>query len=86
MRIREAVSLAALRSVAAEVPHGWWQGHTILIGDAARATTPQLASGAGMALEDGIVLELGRLEASGAPAAEQTAVDERSLNLLAQPI
>jgi len=36
--------------------HDWYAGHTILIGDAAHATTPQLASGAGMAAEDGIVL------------------------------
>jgi len=36
--------------------HDWWHGNAILIGDAAHATTPQLASGAGMALEDGIVL------------------------------
>lgn len=34
----------------------WWTGRAILIGDAAHATTPQLASGAGMAAEDGIVL------------------------------
>lgn len=38
------------------LPQPWWRGRTILIGDAAHATTPQLASGAGMALEDGIVL------------------------------
>jgi 2-polyprenyl-6-methoxyphenol hydroxylase-like FAD-dependent oxidoreductase len=96
--------------------HEWWRGNTILIGDAAHATTPQLASGAGMALEDGIVLadevaraaslpeafanfmrrryercrmvvenslEIGRLEVAGAPAAEQTAVVERSLAALA---
>lgn len=36
--------------------HDWFEGNTILIGDAAHATTPQLASGAGMAVEDGIVL------------------------------
>ena len=36
--------------------HDWWLGNAILIGDAAHATTPQLASGAGMGLEDGIVL------------------------------
>jgi len=36
--------------------HDWWRGNAILIGDAAHATTPQLASGAGMAVEDGIVL------------------------------
>ncbi|NBW77637.1 MAG: FAD-binding protein [Betaproteobacteria bacterium] len=34
----------------------WWIDNVILIGDASHATTPQLASGAGMALEDGIVL------------------------------
>jgi 2-polyprenyl-6-methoxyphenol hydroxylase-like FAD-dependent oxidoreductase len=32
------------------------QGNTILIGDAVHATTPHLASGAGMAVEDAIVL------------------------------
>jgi 2-polyprenyl-6-methoxyphenol hydroxylase-like FAD-dependent oxidoreductase len=34
----------------------WFSGRAILIGDAAHASTPQLASGAGMAAEDGIVL------------------------------
>jgi 2-polyprenyl-6-methoxyphenol hydroxylase-like FAD-dependent oxidoreductase len=99
--------------------HDWWRGNAILIGDAAHATTPQLASGAGMGLEDGIVLaqevsrstnlteafrrfmrrrferckmvvenslEIGRLEMSGASPADQTAVVDRSLAALAQPI
>lgn len=34
----------------------WYRGRVLLIGDAAHATTPHLASGAGMAIEDGIVL------------------------------
>jgi 2-polyprenyl-6-methoxyphenol hydroxylase-like FAD-dependent oxidoreductase len=34
----------------------WYAGRVILIGDAAHATTPQLASGAGMAAEDALVL------------------------------
>lgn len=34
----------------------WYKGRVILIGDAAHATTPHLASGAGMAVEDAIVL------------------------------
>jgi 2-polyprenyl-6-methoxyphenol hydroxylase-like FAD-dependent oxidoreductase len=34
----------------------WYQGAVVLVGDAAHATTPQLASGAGMAMEDAIVL------------------------------
>ncbi|HXZ54755.1 MAG TPA: FAD-dependent oxidoreductase [Burkholderiales bacterium] len=98
---------------------GWSRGCAVLIGDAAHASTPQLASGAGMAAEDGIVLaeelaradsvpaaleafvcrrfercrmvvenslEIGRLEMSGAPPADQTAVVARSLAALAAPI
>ena len=44
------------------LPGDWFKGRAILLGDAAHASTPQLASGAGMAAEDGIVLaeELGR--------------------------
>lgn len=34
----------------------WYKGNTILIGDAAHATTPHLGQGAGMAIEDSIVL------------------------------
>ena len=38
------------------LPPPWHVGRVILIGDAAHPTTPQLASGAGMAIEDGLVL------------------------------
>lgn len=34
----------------------WYKGRVVLIGDAAHATTPHMASGAGMAIEDGLVL------------------------------
>lgn len=34
----------------------WYKGRVLLIGDAAHATTPHLGSGAGMAVEDAIVL------------------------------
>jgi 2-polyprenyl-6-methoxyphenol hydroxylase-like FAD-dependent oxidoreductase len=34
----------------------WYSGRVVLIGDAVHATTPQLASGAGMSVEDGLVL------------------------------
>jgi 2-polyprenyl-6-methoxyphenol hydroxylase-like FAD-dependent oxidoreductase len=45
-------------------PAPWHTRRVILVGDAAHATTPHLASGAGMAIEDGIVLaeELQRRE------------------------
>ena len=43
----------------------WHSGRTLLIGDAAHATTPHLASGAGMAVEDALVLaEVIRTEAT----------------------
>jgi len=38
------------------VPDPWYVGRVVLIGDAAHATTPHLASGAGIAAEDGLVL------------------------------
>jgi len=38
------------------LPAPWHRGRTVLIGDAVHATTPHMASGAGMAVEDGLVL------------------------------
>jgi 2-polyprenyl-6-methoxyphenol hydroxylase-like FAD-dependent oxidoreductase len=48
-------------------PPPWHRDGIVLIGDAAHATTPQLSSGAGMAVEDGIVLaeELQRASSRG---------------------
>jgi 2-polyprenyl-6-methoxyphenol hydroxylase-like FAD-dependent oxidoreductase len=41
---------------AGVMPLPWTDGRAILIGDAAHATTPHLGYGAGLAIEDGIVL------------------------------
>lgn len=41
---------------AALQPADWFNGRIVLLGDAVHATTPHLASGAGMAVESGIVL------------------------------
>jgi 2-polyprenyl-6-methoxyphenol hydroxylase-like FAD-dependent oxidoreductase len=38
------------------LPGDWYRGRVVLIGDAAHATTPHLGQGAGMAIEDSIVL------------------------------
>jgi 2-polyprenyl-6-methoxyphenol hydroxylase-like FAD-dependent oxidoreductase len=38
------------------LPKPWHRGRVVLIGDAAHATTPHLASGAGIAVEDAVVL------------------------------
>ena len=35
---------------------GWSEGSVLLVGDAAHATSPSMAEGAAMALEDGLVL------------------------------
>lgn len=101
------------------LPAPWYRGRVLLVGDSAHPTTPQLASGAGMAVEDALVLEdellktddidaalvsymtrrearcrlivessmtIGRLEQARAPISEQTAVVERALNKLQEPI
>ncbi|WP_140635332.1 FAD-dependent oxidoreductase [Methylibium rhizosphaerae] len=51
------------------VPQPWYRGRVVLIGDTVHATTPHLASGACIGIEDGLVLaeELGR--AAGVEAA-----------------
>lgn len=41
---------------AALQPRPWYRGRIVLLGDACHATTPHLASGAGMAVESAIVL------------------------------
>lgn len=46
----------------------WYRGRVVFIGDAAHATTPHLASGAGLAIEDAIVLR--ELLAFDAPLAD----------------
>lgn len=38
------------------LPAPWYAGKVLLIGDAAHPTTPQLASGAGLAVEDAVVI------------------------------
>jgi 2-polyprenyl-6-methoxyphenol hydroxylase-like FAD-dependent oxidoreductase len=38
------------------LPRPWYKGRVILIGDAVHATTPHLASGAGIAVEDALIL------------------------------
>lgn len=48
------VMARSLESIVVDDP--WHTGRVILIGDAAHSTTPHLASGAGMAVEDAIVL------------------------------
>jgi 2-polyprenyl-6-methoxyphenol hydroxylase-like FAD-dependent oxidoreductase len=50
------------------LPKPWHKGRVVLIGDAVHATTPHMASGAGLAAEDGLVLaeELRRQDDIGA--------------------
>ncbi|BAU74859.1 FAD-dependent oxidoreductase [Metapseudomonas furukawaii] len=50
------------------VDEPWFKGRVLLIGDAAHATTPHLGQGAGMAIEDALVLSL---ELAGAGTLER---------------
>jgi len=49
------------------VPRDWFRGHVLLIGDAAHACAPHLGQGAGMAIEDAVVLaeEMGQSQPVG---------------------
>ena len=50
------------------LPPPWHRGRVLLIGDAAHTTTPHLATGAGIAIEDAVVLA--ELMAGDLPAPE----------------
>lgn len=60
------VDFRALQTVL--VPPPWHRGRVVLIGDAVHATTPHMAWGAGLAIEDAVVLA--ELAGNGVPAAE----------------
>jgi 2-polyprenyl-6-methoxyphenol hydroxylase-like FAD-dependent oxidoreductase len=51
------------------VPEPWYQGRVVLIGDAAHSSTPHLAAGAGMGVEDAVVLAEELYQATSAPQA-----------------
>ncbi len=51
------------------LPDPWYKGRVVLIGDAAHATTPHMASGAGLAVEDGLVLADELAKTDDVPAA-----------------
>jgi 2-polyprenyl-6-methoxyphenol hydroxylase-like FAD-dependent oxidoreductase len=50
------------------LPPPWHRGRVVVIGDAAHTTTPHLATGAGIAIEDAVVLA--ELLASDRPVAD----------------
>jgi 2-polyprenyl-6-methoxyphenol hydroxylase-like FAD-dependent oxidoreductase len=53
-RLRDDVDHRSLAALL--VPAPWHRGRTVLIGDAAHTTTPHIAYGVGMAIEDSVVL------------------------------
>lgn len=59
------------------LPGPWFKGRVVLIGDAAHATTPHLASGAGLAVEDGLVLAEEVTKGPSVPDALQRFTDRR---------
>ncbi|MFG2905757.1 FAD-dependent monooxygenase [Kitasatospora sp. NPDC048286] len=62
-----AVVYSRISQVTVEEP--WHVGRIVLAGDAAHASTPHLAQGAAMAVEDALVLALSLDEADSVPAA-----------------
>jgi 2-polyprenyl-6-methoxyphenol hydroxylase-like FAD-dependent oxidoreductase len=67
------INCRPLESILVASP--WHRGRTVLIGDAVHATTPHLASGAGIAVEDALVLsELLSTQTSVPAALEQFTV------------
>ncbi|MFC4455405.1 FAD-dependent oxidoreductase [Deinococcus sonorensis] len=55
----------------------WFQGRVLLIGDAAHTTTPHLGQGAGMAIEDAVVLSLLLEEDQPVPQTLRAFMDRR---------
>jgi 2-polyprenyl-6-methoxyphenol hydroxylase-like FAD-dependent oxidoreductase len=70
----EGVVYRPLETIMLEGP--WHRGRVVLLGDAVHATTPHLGQGAGMAVEDGIVLAE-ELERHDTPEAAFTAYRDR---------
>ena len=64
------------------LPPPWYIGRTLLIGDAAHPTTPQLASGAGMAVEDALVLGEELARSNEVPEALERFSERRSMRCL----
>ncbi len=59
------------------LPPPWHRGRTLLIGDAAHATTSNMGMGGGMALEDGVVLAQCIAQASTLPEALDAFMERR---------
>ena len=59
------------------MPDPWYKGRVVLIGDAAHATTPHLASGAGLAVEDALVLDAELAKTADVAAALRGFMDRR---------
>jgi len=62
----EQIDFRALQTLL--VPPPWHRGRVVLIGDAVHATTPHMAWGAGLAIEDAVVLA--EFAGNGVPPAE----------------
>jgi 2-polyprenyl-6-methoxyphenol hydroxylase-like FAD-dependent oxidoreductase len=52
----DAAGEAHVAAVEEVAPASWREGHVVLVGDAAHATSPNMAEGAALALEDALVL------------------------------
>jgi len=69
----DAIHLAAIEEIASDT---WVRGRVVLLGDAAHATSPNMAEGASMALEDALVLAQ-MLRTHGSPDESLSAFSKR---------
>lgn len=71
-RVADDVTITCRRLETLFIAEDWYREHVLLVGDAAHACAPHLGQGAGMAIEDGVVLaeELGRDQGVGAALAQ----------------
>jgi 2-heptyl-3-hydroxy-4(1H)-quinolone synthase len=69
----DAIHFAPVEEIALD---SWVRGRVVLLGDAAHATSPNMAEGASMAMEDAVVLAL-MLRTHGSPEASLAAFSQR---------
>jgi 2-polyprenyl-6-methoxyphenol hydroxylase-like FAD-dependent oxidoreductase len=71
-RVGDDVTITCRRLETLLIAEDWHRDHVLLIGDAAHACAPHLGQGAGMAIEDAVVLaeEMGRDQGVGTALAQ----------------
>jgi 2-polyprenyl-6-methoxyphenol hydroxylase-like FAD-dependent oxidoreductase len=75
--VRDASAIVYRPITSGILPSPWYRKRVLLIGDAAHTTTPHMASGAGLAIEDSVVLAEVLQSESSLPRAFETFMTRR---------